>query len=521
MKHFIWICTLIVMTLSGCNKEEHPYVTAQNDTISRSFLITDTRVGHVRKGMEVKRLYKLYGENNVKKMRPKATEDKAEQAEQQHLYYIYDKANHLLFIAVSQERSEHEEMIEQIIVKDKRFRTAENIGLNASIEQIKQAYKEHSVIQDGTEVHIFIPAIDGYFGVSPKRIKGFQSDLIGDISIDSIPNNVKTETLVVSWYTQNHGVFTSKFWREAMLKFVNWMLVELPSIIILTIIFVSLLRLMLFIIKRVKTIAINRATKDENVDTEEAMKRINTLSGIIHGIGKIFLWTVFLLIMLSKININIAPILASAGIVGLAVGFGAQELVRDFISGFFILLEDQLRTGDLAIINGTTGMVEKIELRTITLRDVAGVVHIFQNGKINTLSNMTKEWSAVVLEIGVAYKEDIDRVMKVMRDTGKEMFESEEFGHRMLNPVEVLGLDSFGDSSINIKAVIKTRPLQQFALKREYQRRLKIAFDNQNIEIPFPHITFYTGDVTKPLPITLENLDAATAELSKTPEVKN
>ena len=133
---------------------------------------------------------------------------------------------------------------------------------------------------------------------------------------------------------------------------------------------------------------------------------------------------------------------------------------------------------------------------------------------------MTKEWSAAVLEIGVAYKEDVDRVMHVMRTVGKEMFESEEFGHRMLNPVEVLGLDSFGDSSVNIKAVIKSRPLQQFVLKREYQRRLKIVFDKEGIEIPFPHITFYTGEVTNPLPITLESIDSAMQELAPKPEDK-
>ena len=215
------------------------------------------------------------------------------------------------------------------------------------------------------------------------------------------------------------------------------------------------------------------------------------------------LWTIFLLILLSKININIGPILASAGIVGLAVGFGAQELVRDFISGFFILLEDQLRTGDYAIINGTTGLVERIELRTITLRDLSGVVHIFQNGKIDTLSNMTKEWSAIVLEIGVAYKENIDYVMEVMAEVGKEMRQESDFGKYMLDDVEVLGLDDFGDSSMSIKGTIKTKPMHQGRIKREYQRLRKIAFDTKGIEIPFPHLSLYTGEATKPMPIKM------------------
>ena len=199
--------------------------------------------------------------------------------------------------------------------------------------------------------------------------------------------------------------------------------------------------------------------------------------------------------------------MASAGIVGLAVGFGAQELVRDFISGFFILLEDQLRTGDYAIINGTTGLVERIELRTITLRYLSGVVHLFQNGKIDTLSNMTKEWSAIVMEIGVAYKENIDYVMEVMTEVGKEMKQDSEFGVFMLEQVEVLGLDDFADSSIIIKVMIKTKPMHQWRIKREYQRRLKIAFDEKNIEIPFPHLSFYTGEATKPMPIKMVKED--------------
>jgi small conductance mechanosensitive channel len=138
---------------------------------------------------------------------------------------------------------------------------------------------------------------------------------------------------------------------------------------------------------------------------------VKTLVGILHGIGKVIIWTIVVMIMLPKFGVNIAPILTGAGIVGLAVGFGSQELVRDFISGFFMILENQIRTGDVAIINGTSGLVEKIELRTITLRDFSGVVHVFQNGKVNTLSNMTKEWSAIVFDVGVAYKEDPDRVM--------------------------------------------------------------------------------------------------------------
>lgn len=286
-------------------------------------------------------------------------------------------------------------------------------------------------------------------------------------------------------------------------KLLTLLFKELPSVAILIGLFIGLLRLQALIIKRVRKIALNRAYKAENVDNREAEKRINTLSGIIYGIGKILLWTTFLLIFLGKFNIDIKPILASAGIVGLAVGFGAQELVRDFISGFFILLEDQLRTGDMAIINGTTELVEKIEMRTITLRDNSGVVHIFQNGKINSLSNMTKEWSATVLEIGIAYKEDTDYVSEVLREIGQQMQQVPEFGVNMLEPIEVLGVDKLADSAVILKVRIKTKPIQQWAIGREYLRRVKKTFDERNIEIPFPHLSVYAGEASKPFPVNL------------------
>jgi len=209
------------------------------------------------------------------------------------------------------------------------------------------------------------------------------------------------------------------------------------------------------------------------------------------------------MIILQKFGVNIGPILAGAGIAGVAIGFGSQELVRDFISGFFILLENQIREGDVAILNGTGGLVEKIELRTITLRDFSGVIHIFQNGKINSISNMTKEWSAMVFDIGVAYKEDVETVMAVMREVGEDLQKDENLKNDILEPIEIFGLDQFGDSALIIKARIKTKPIQQWTIGREYRKRLKKAFDERNIEIPFPHTTIYWGDEIKPLKMEL------------------
>ena len=299
-----------------------------------------------------------------------------------------------------------------------------------------------------------------------------------------------------------------QFWNKLLKRSLNWMLTKLPSIAFLIFIFVALLRFLTFIVARLKKMSTHHHS---NINDHERIKRIETLSGIILSLGKIFLWTIFMLTLLSKFDLDIAPVLASAGIVGLAVGFGAQELVRDFISGFFILLEDQIRTGDVAIINGTTGTVEKIEMRTTTLRDVSGIVHIFQNGKINSMSNMTKGWSAIIVDIGVAYKEDTDAVNEVLKQIGDEMMADKDWKEQML-AVTLLGLDSFGDSAVVLKVKLTTKSGEQWGISREFRRRVKKVFDAQGIEIPFPHLSIYTGEVTKPMPIALEGKEVADPE---------
>jgi len=299
-------------------------------------------------------------------------------------------------------------------------------------------------------------------------------------------------------------VFTKELWMDILNQIVNWIVNEGPAIVILLIILFITLKVLYISIRRLNKLLINRATKSESLDTQEASKRINTLMNILKGIGKILIWSIFLMILLKKFNIDIGPILAGAGILGLAVGFGAQELVRDIISGFFILLENQVRAGDVAIINGTGGLVEKIELRTITLRDFSGVVHVLQNGKINTISNMTKEWSAMVFDIGVAYKENVDDVIKVMQEVGEKMLTDPEYKEKIKEPLEIFGLDKFDDSAIVIKARLKTVPGDQWTLGREYRKRLKKAFDEKGIEIPFPHTTVYWGEEIKPLELDVK-----------------
>ena len=295
---------------------------------------------------------------------------------------------------------------------------------------------------------------------------------------------------------------TNEFWETFARSLISWLVTEIPSIIALIIILVIALRVSSFLITKLKKILVRRTVNHSQEPDTEAEKRLNTLMGIVRKGTSIIIWTVFIMIFLEKINIDIGPILAGAGIIGLAVGFGAQELVRDFITGFFILLENQIRTGDVAIINGTGGLVEKIELRTVSLRDQAGTVHIFQNGKINSISNMTKGWSAMVFDIGVAYKEDLNQVMKVMKEVSENLQEDEKFKPLILEPMEIFGLDSFGDSALIVKGRIKTKPIQQWTVGREYNKRLKEAFDKYNIEIPFPHRTIYWGEEIDPLKIT-------------------
>ena len=227
-----------------------------------------------------------------------------------------------------------------------------------------------------------------------------------------------------------------------------------------------------------------------------ATKRIRTLMNVIWTIAVGLIWSVVVLTSLGQLGVNMGPILASAGVVGLAVGFGAQNLVRDLVSGFFLILENQVRVGDVAIINGTGGLVEAITFRTIVLRDLSAVVHVFPNGSITTLSNMTKEWSAYVMDVGVAYKEDTDHVVDVMRRVGEDLRAEPNYGTLMIEPIEIFGVDEFTDSAVNIKARLKTIPLQQWTVGREYRRRLKKAFDAEKIEIPFPHRTLYMGEAS-------------------------
>jgi len=256
----------------------------------------------------------------------------------------------------------------------------------------------------------------------------------------------------------------------------------LKVLLIVVLAFVTV-RSIRFGVARMNARLIQRQTVEEQ-DPEAQEKRVKTVTGLLSTIGITLIWSIAILIILDQLGLDITPVLASAGIIGLAVAFGAQNLVRDVISGCFLILENQVRVGDVATVNGTGGLVEAISYRTITLRDLSGVVHVFPNGTITTLSNRTKGWSAYVIDIGVAYKEDTDKVVEVMKAVGDELQRDPLYGPKILEPIEIFGVDQFAGSAVVLKARLKTTPIQQWFVGREYRRRLKKAFDAQRIEIP-------------------------------------
>ena len=486
----IFLLFSIVLLISCKPKDSSQQ--AETDDKSQEFLFTSRQVGNITNGTTVNDLYELYGTDKVKKVEiltNPATNKKEES------YYILDKNNKVILDAIPKEDQLKRARINRISIKDDRFVSDKGIGLKSSLAEIKEAYPTYQFLPSTENIVMYIPDLNANFTLNRKTLgqKQWWDTTTNTIIADSLSGKARITDIDIYWDNYEGSIFTGGFWRELLHDILNWIIREVPSILILIGMFIGLMRLLVLITSRMKKVVLRRAKKNKDIDIHETTKRVNTLSGII-----------FLLIFLSKFNINIAPILASAGIGGLAVSFGAQEVVRDFISGFFILLEDQLRTGDWAIINGTTGLVEKIELRTITLRDASGVVHIFQNGKINSLSNMTKEWSAIVIDVGVAYKEDIDRVQNLMQKVGDQMLEDDLYADKILEPVEVQGVTELADSAVIIRVRIKTRPVQQWYIGREYRRLLKKTFYEQNIEIPFPHISVYWGEASKDFKVKIE-----------------
>lgn len=258
---------------------------------------------------------------------------------------------------------------------------------------------------------------------------------------------------------------------------------------------ILLILILSFVTIRLTKSAINRGYARAGRDKdEEQKKRLDTLSSVSVVVTTVVLAGVGLFVILGEFGVSIGPILTAAGVLGIAVGFGAQHLVQDVINGFFLLFDDQIRVGDVVSIGDKGGLVERVSLRLTVLRDLAGNVHYIRNGQISTVTNMTKEYSRYVFDIGVAYREDVDQVIEVIKEIDEGMRNDEYFGQSILEPIEILGLDKFADSAVIVRARTKTKPIKQWETGREFNRRLKKRFDELGIEIPFPHQTIYFGE---------------------------
>lgn len=233
---------------------------------------------------------------------------------------------------------------------------------------------------------------------------------------------------------------------------------------------------------------------DEDGSVVARSARAKTLLPLARNVFMIVLVVVVGLIVLSEVGVNIAPLLAGAGVIGLAIGFGSQKLVQDIITGAFILVEDTIAVGDVVAVGGHSGVVEALTIRSLRLRDATGSVHTIPFSTVDKVTNLTKEFSFAVLDIGVAYREDTDEVFEIMKAVAEDLRADPEYGPLILEPLEVLGVDSFLDSSVLLKARIKTLPIKQWMVRREYNRRLKKVFDAQGIEIPFPQTTVWFGE---------------------------
>ena len=218
-------------------------------------------------------------------------------------------------------------------------------------------------------------------------------------------------------------------------------------------------------------------------------RKLKTLAPLIQTLIKVGAIFAAFLVLLEQLGISTGPILAGVGIFGLAVGFASQSLIKDVINGLFILFEDSLSVGDVVTLRGIAGQVEKVTLRAVTIRDVAGTVHVIPNGTLDMIANTTKDYSRYVLDVGIAYRENVDEVIGLLRDIDESMQHDPVYSRDMLEPIEVFGLDRFEESAVIIRARLKTRPLQQWRIGREFNRRLKMVFDERGIEIPFPHRT--------------------------------
>ena len=225
----------------------------------------------------------------------------------------------------------------------------------------------------------------------------------------------------------------------------------------------------------------------------EEVRRAETLGRAFRYVASVVIGMLGGVLVLSELGVSVAPILGAAGVVGLAIGFGAQSLVKDYFTGIFLLVENQITRGDVVQVADKSGLVEGLTLRYVQLRDYDGNVHFVPNGLISTVTNMSREYAYAVVDVGIAYREDIDVALDVMRKVAEELATDASFADRLLAPFEVAGVERWDESALVLRGRFKVRPLERWNVRREYLRRLKYLFDAAGIEIPYPHLTLYAG----------------------------
>jgi moderate conductance mechanosensitive channel len=274
----------------------------------------------------------------------------------------------------------------------------------------------------------------------------------------------------------------------------NWIKERLPTVGFLTLLVVVLLLLSIFIVPKIIANGVRNAKAEQTED--ELKKRADTLTSVTVTTLQLIIIFIYILTIIPQIapSVSITPVLTGAGVLGLAVGFGAQSLVKDVIAGLFIIMENQYRKGDVIKIAGESGVVEEINLRRTILRDMDGVYHVVPNGQITVASNYTKQMSRVNFNIGVSYDTDLDQAIRVINNVGREMAADPKWAPLLISPPRALRVDNLGNSSIDIKVVGETRPSQQWDVTGELRLRLKKAFDQEGIEIPWPHTKVYFGN---------------------------
>jgi len=260
----------------------------------------------------------------------------------------------------------------------------------------------------------------------------------------------------------------------------------------LRIIFIIIGYVVLIFVVRLLTRKFVRLVEDEGRSTRsEREKRADTIASIINTTSWIFFGVIVLFMILREFNVNITPLLTGAGVAGLAIAFGAQSVIKDFLYGFFLLAEDQIRVGDVVKLGEHSGVVERITIRTTRLRSLDGNVHIIPNGEIKAVINMTHGWSRALVDVDVAYKEDLDRVMAIIEAVAAGLQKEDKYKKSIIEKPKVLGVEKLGDSGITIRLIVKTTPLKQWEITRELRKRIKTAFDRAGIEIPFPQMVIH------------------------------